>query len=256
MQTNTYTLNLETDYNKNGNSTGSAIDTLGIAFGFGDINDASDRSIDYIYERVENEKRYWIKNIAEDYFKKSLTSEQIVQYVNDLQSYDEALDAYRDTFENVNQCEYDTDDEAQKALAQYLETAEGEVYDELYQLWLHGDYREGGLLDKVNRHYRDYNIEISDGKQGTVEVTVSDDTVQSMIDDNILEENATVTDVIEWLKNDINYRAYSTYQKEQADKAKRREERERVAKYQAEQKQKADERRKAELLALKSINKK
>ncbi len=53
MQNKTYTLKLDTGYTTTGNSTGSAIDTLGIACNFGDSNDALDGNYEYIDEAKE-----------------------------------------------------------------------------------------------------------------------------------------------------------------------------------------------------------
>jgi hypothetical protein len=240
----TRTLNLDTGYTTTGNSTGCAIDTLGIAFGFGDSNDINEMNIDYVFESLDYRKQEWLSDECEAHFKKTLTAEKLDEYINDLAKYKNDLADYEETFENVTSCEYD-DSEAQKALASYLEKCEGEIYDELYNLWLHGDYRERGLLDKANKHFSDWKIEIDDAKQGNVSATISDDTMQLLLDDDQCIE--TKDDIFSWIEQEINCMARRVYEKERAEHEKRRAEHERVTKYQAEQKIK-DEQRKIEQL--------
>lgn len=252
MQTKTYTLKLDTDYSTTGNSTGCGIDTLGIAFEFGDSNEMTENNYEYIAEQVDYAKNDWLNYQAELFFRKTIPSKAIHGYIKDIASYHKALSEYRDTFDSVNLCEYDSDDEAQVALHETLEKAEGDMQDELYSLWLNGDYREEGLLSKANRHFSEWGIELDDAKQGEVSATPSKDTLELLKDSQTLDDDATEADVIQWLENEINYMARSVYSKEKARREASKAERERVAKYQAEQKEKAQERKKAELLALKA----
>lgn len=246
-----YILKLDTSYRTTGNSTGCGLDTLGIAFGFGDNNDIIDQNYDYILEQVNYAKRQWLNDEAEQYFKKSLTNEQIDLYVNDLLAYNEALNTYCNSFDSVDLSDYDGDNEAETALYETLSKTEGKAQDELYKLWLHGDYKESGLLDKSNRYYNDYSIELNDAGQGEVSATLNDNTIKIMIDDTILDDEATEADVISWLENDINNKAYEIYNKEKARHEASKVERERLTAYKAKQKQTADERKRSELLALK-----
>lgn len=252
MQNKTYTLKLDTSYDTTGNSTGCGLDTLGIAFGFGDSNEMTENNYEVIFDNVDYAKKQWLDNEAEGYFRKTIPSKAIHGYIKDIASYHKALSDYRDTFDSVNLCEYDSDDEAQVALYKVLEKAEGDIQDELYSLWLNGDYREEGLLTKANRHFSEWGITLDDAKQGEVSATLSNDTLELLKDSQTLDEDATPEDVIQWLENEISYMARNVYRKEKERREKSKAERERVAKYQAEQKEKAQERKKAELLALKA----
>ncbi len=164
--------------------------------------------------------------------------------------YESDLAEYKNLFEFVTDSDYDLTNEAERDLGNTIEKAEAEAYDELYKFWLHGDYREDGLIQVTNKHYRDYDITFSDAEQREVTVTIGDDTLRIMIDEAILDDDATEADIIKWIQDDISYKARAIYSKEKARREVSKAEREKLTAYKAEQKQKADELKRAELLAL------
>ena len=252
MTTLTKTLNLHTSYELTGNSSGTPIDTLGIAFDFGDSNDMYDHAIDYIFETVDYAKKSWLQSDCEDFFHQTLDNETIEKYAADLSLYETALANYKTTFDDVTSSEHDGTD-AQKALSNELERAESDYYDTCYDEWLHGDSDSFGLIDTVTNYFRDYNIEIDVEKNGDVTATISDSTLQLLVEDNEIEETTVDNNdtVFEWISHTINSKAYTVHDKNKTELEKRRAERDRVAQYKKEQKEKADANKITELLALK-----
>ena len=100
MQTLTKILDLDTSYKLTGNSTEASIDTLGIAFGFGDSNDMYENATDYMFETVDYAKKSWLQADCEDFFRKTLDNETIEKFAADLSLYETALADYKTTVYN------------------------------------------------------------------------------------------------------------------------------------------------------------
>ena len=243
-------LNLNTDYKTTGNETDCALDTLGIAFGFGSSDSHFEYNLDYISDCVGNSKDYWIDTNAETFFRATLTNEQLKDFAENLPAYDIALEEYKDCLRDVDSFTYDETVPAQVELYKEIEKAESDISDDVYNTWLNGDRNNVGLRSTANRYFSDYNIKIADGGQGTVTAEIEKDTLQSLIDACELDESATEADVYEWIERTINNKAFGVFQKESARLEARREENKRVAEYKEKQKAEAIERKRKELLAL------
>ena len=246
-------ITLTTSYEKQGNETDRQIDTLGMAIDGQTYNQLEEYNWEYIYGIEDSAKKYWLDNEAESYFQKQLTKEQAKEYADNLSAYNEALQKYKDTnFEDVRAGDYNSDDAAQKALADAMESDLTEAQNDLYRDWLYGDYYRNfdGLLPKANKQYSDYGITISyDEKTDVLSFEVETDTMQLLKDDGHIERK-TLAAVKKWLENDINHTAESKHAENKRKSEARQAEYAKTREYKAKQAEAQKEAKRAELLAL------
>jgi hypothetical protein len=246
-------LTLTTLLEKQGNDTDCQIDTLGMAIDGQTYNELEEYNFDWLFDVENSTKTYWLDNEAEDYFKKSLTKQQILAYADDLPAYNNALQEYKDTnFNDVRAGDYNPDIIGQKELAEAMEKNLSIAQADLYHDWLHGDYRGNfdGIIPKANRLYSDYGITIDyDEKADVLSFEIEDDTMQLLKEAGNIERK-TIAQVRQWLESDINYTAEAKHAKNKREAEARHAENQKTREYREKQAEAKKESKKAELLAL------
>jgi hypothetical protein len=235
-------LTLETDYKINGNSTGSALDTLAIAVDGRDSNDidenmfeAEDAAIGYVLEHYAYESAML----------KAATKKQLKTWNDDVDAYNVALSVFTDKLRRDSQPYYESTTE----LAKELQEAVNNVHDENYKEWLYGDYRNwAGILVMAERKY----LVSFETDKGEVYADITDEVMKEWRD-GLMEGEAPIRtrrDAKEYLENEINDDARAAYNKRMSENAARKAERERLAAYKAEQAARAEVERKATIKKL------
>lgn len=241
-----FTLKLGTDY-KNGNSSGQQIDTLAVALDGQDYNDLVDYNFDWMCEVEDSARNYWLDNNAEHEFMQSLSKEDAKKYADDLDAYNEALEAYKD---NIQDSWPDID--TAHPIWEEVEDSLTRAHEELRHNWLYGDYRGNfdGIIPKANKMLDKWDCTIDyDEKKDELHVWVGEDCAEYMEYDGAIEKG-TQKEIKEHIQYRIETDAYYMHKKKIEEAQKRREERERVAKYQAEQKEARKEAKRKELRAI------
>jgi len=171
-------------------------------------------------------------------------SVQLEEYTNKLK--DEACNYYDSDFLN----DYAPD------FTKELQDAVDEQTAQDYREWLHGDRRDyAGVLFLIAKYYGASDALAYDEKTGdSVVFTFDDEYLTERLDyanyDSVPMKEATQEDSKNWLINEITTSINSRYEKNKAEQAKRKAERERLTAYKAEQQAIADAERKAKLEAL------
>jgi len=124
-------LTLETDYKINGNSTGSALDTLAIAVDGRDSND-----IDEYQDGAYAAEQYVLDNYNYEADMLDQATKVELKAWLDPQAYNIAVDNY------TNKARRDWQDDETTALAIAIQKARDDQADQNYKEWLHGDYRD------------------------------------------------------------------------------------------------------------------
>ena len=248
-------IKLETSCTINGNSSGQQIDTLGIAFTGGDFNSVYEYNFDWQYEEESANKKNWIEQDSESFFRDTLSKEQAIIYANDLDLYDADLKQYQTLFDDVRAGDYNPESVnvvAEKALSDELEKYRDQSSDDLYNDWLNGDYRGNfdGVMPATNKHFRDEGITLDyDRKSDTITIEISDDTKRYLFDEGRIESKSKKA-IVKWVQNEINSTARYNYEKEQKERAARRIENDKTREYQNKRKANALESKRQSLLEL------
>lgn len=245
METYREKIELETDYAKNGNSSGMQIDTLAIASGCGEYNSIYENNIDYIAECEHSAAMYWLDTEAESAFMESLTKEEASRYAEDLQSYENALKEYRDGLEESI---HDLPEEHPLSIAR--QEAADAAEKEMRHDWLYGDYHGNfnGVLREAQK-----KLPISEGM--TIDYDEKEDAVYlEFTSDDIGEayENGYIGDkesgsFLEHVAQEINMAAEGKHKSDIVGREKRIEEAKKTREYR-ERMEKARKERKAEEL--------
>jgi hypothetical protein len=242
MKTQSQKLTLETDYKINGNSTGSALDTLAIAVDGRDSNDidenmfeAEDQAIDYVLGHYDYESDML----------KTATKKELKTWLNDPQAQALALSVFTDKLRRDSQPYYESTTE----LAKELQEAVNNVHNENYREWINGDHRDwAGILVMAERKY----LVSFETDKGEVYADITDEVMKEWRD-GLMEGEAPIRtrrDAKEYLENEINDDARAAYSKRMSESAARKAERERLAAYKAEQAARAEVERKATIKKL------
>lgn len=239
---------LETDYNINGNSTGTAIDTLAIAIDGQDYNELEEYNCDWMWEVEDSARKYWIDSNAEGFFQKSLTKKQAKQYAEDLAAYEEALTEYKNThFEEVRAGDWPDESDAQKACAESMEEDLTSAQNDLWHDWLHGDYRGNfdGILPQAKK---EWGIEFEEEK-GEVFADITPEFIQELKEDGEIERKSKKA-AREWLQDRIDGMAHTKYSTKKQEQEARRAENEKTREYKKNRAEAQKESKRQELLAL------
>jgi len=241
-------LNLETSYDLNGNSTGTAIDTLAIAIDGRDYNELEEYNYEWMWEAEDSAKKYWIDNDAEAFFQKSLTKKQAKQYADDLVAYEAALTEYKDTnFEEVRAGDWPEDCDAQKACADAMEKDLSDAQTQLWNDWLNGDYR-GNFAGLLPQAKKEWGIEFEEEK-GDVLADITPEFIQELKNDGEIERKSKKA-AREWLENCIDGMARTKYSTKKREQEARRAENEKTREYKKNRAEAQKEAKRQELLAL------
>lgn len=176
-------MNLETSYEKYGNSSGKQIDTLSIAICGSDYNDIEEHSLEFLdeYERYAlNEYDY------ETDFLASLTKKAAAFYLHHIERYANALKGFTEDLKDRAQTR-ELHEVHPLAIAIQTARERGEV--DLRKEWLYGDYRNAGILQEANKRY---SVHFRyDEKTDTLTADINDDTMEDWkVYGNIDRKNA------------------------------------------------------------------
>ena len=230
MTNKLHILTLETDYKANGNSTGSALDTLAIAVDGRDSNDiddnmfeAEDAAIDYVLEHYDYERDML----------KAATKKELKAWLNDPQAQAIALSVFTDKLRRDSQPAYESDTD----LAKELQEAMDAVHDDNYKEWINGDHREwDGILSMASKRYSEREIEFTTDK-GEVYADIPDTTIAQWIEDGSIARKGEART---YLEHCVNTDARNEYQKRISKNEARKVEHERLAAYRAKQAEAAE----------------
>lgn len=235
---NTMKLTLETDYTRNGNSTGCGIDTLALAVDGRDSNDidifnieAIDASADYVLEHYDYETDML----------KTASKEQLREWLEDADKQEEALKEYK---ERAREAIYDGSD-YESELAKEVQKARDDAADDNYKEWLYGDYHGNwsGILSMAEKRY---GVPFTTEK-GEVYADIDEEVAKEWKEEGYIDSTA---DALQYLEGSINADAWAQFAKKKERNEKARAERERIKAYKEEQAVKAEAKRRERLQAL------
>lgn len=228
-----------TDIKEHGSDSGLLIDELAFSAGqwteedlFNNNVDYENSSFDYVLEHFDFESE----------FIKTLTKKQARKYKNDLSKFQDDL---YDFTQELKELVYDDELEAKnKALYDELEESKKYFWEDLTKQWLYGDRDSRGVIAEIGRYY---------GADDTIYNHKTGDSFGFVFDIEDFHEKYCgcgeySKDCKEWKRKDwkgllidsITTDIYNAKEAKREEQEKRKEERERIAKYKAEQKAEAD----------------
>lgn len=168
------------------------------------------------------------------------------------------LDAYRDKCKEEAWNYYDSDFLRGGApdLVKELREAVDAQNEQNHKEWLHGDHRDyAGVLSLIAKYYgASERLEYNEKKGDSVVFTFDDNSLyESVTGEYSREEGAKMPSMAvckEWLISAITSSINAKHEKNKAEAAKRKEERERVTAYKAERQAQEDRERREKLAAL------
>lgn len=251
-------LKLETDYDKYGNARDEQIDTLAMAVDGATYNDIEEMNFDYLDSGVDYVREHYDHTPE---FLATLSKEQREEYANDLDAFKTALKAYAEGIDEQQR------EDALPAVHPYeiaIQKAREDQEEAFYKEWLHGDYREAGLLKRASRFLSDkLNIDLEityDEREDALTLTIPDEeeytylleqhdlapwrledredqSYGELAEEQAKEEEATARFISDFIEG----YAYDKHAKNRADAEKRREEAKRLREYRAGQDAKSAE---------------
>jgi hypothetical protein len=230
---NLKTLNLNIDYNFNGNSNGEQLSTLAIALNGEDFNDLYEYNYDYLNESSD----YVLNNFdAEPLFLESLNQTQKEDFkkqveAGDISKYQESLESFTEELKEQAR-NYNLPDS--NPLAQEMQKAMDDASDQLHKDWLHGDYR-GNFPGILNQAEKRYGLTFEyDRKNDIITIADAEDAIAEAIDSGYIDNES---EFIEYLQDSINQDSVNQYNKRKAEQAKRRAEYQAAKEYKAKRAQ-------------------
>jgi hypothetical protein len=243
MKTHTHVLKLETDYTKNGNSTGEQVNTLSIALGYGDINEIEENNMEWTDSAEQYALNEWLGDDSN--FDATLSKEDAKKYSEDLKAYNDAREEWVD---GIRDTAWELPEDHPVRVEMYK--ARDSAYDDMRREWLFGDRSSHGVLGEARKQYCDGDMEIEyDDKDGAITVSFSDDDIASAFDDGRIAEKSA-SEFVYWLECAINNDAERAYQKRKREGEARRAQYEKTRVYQEDMKKAREEAKREKLRKL------
>jgi hypothetical protein len=162
--------------------------------------------------------------------------ENPAQWQNLLQTYTSAL----------KECDQTLSKEYEKE----LQSARDSFWKDMQKEWLYGDRSNAGVIEEIAKYYtEDRNAGHYNQKEDIYTFTIDKDTAKEEYE-NYTTGNFSIKAYKKYLLDTISTKSHNRKEKDTAERAKRKEERERTNAYKAQRKLEDEKERKAMLLSL------